>query len=238
MVSLVKFFTDDEARRGRRLEEGILGRVIRLCCMAFAVILIGAQEANAQFNVSPAPGQVQINTPVNFTFTVNVPSGGTAINTANVFFYQSAASTPSTTIPWCGFTLITWDNGDGTRTKKIHTYGADGSHNAYLTPPYLWTTPAQRTNNFCSLAAEDQVSFIVNSTGTSMTVSVPVTFLQQPAQVYHLYMDENYQAPGNAYANSATQDLGAYPIGAVAGFSLNGTSVSVRIPIRRSGTPS
>ena len=166
-------------------------------------------QMSAQPTATPAPGPISINTPTIFTFNAVVPSGGTAINWLDVTFKQSPNATPSATEPLCRLTIGFYYSG------AITTYNVDGSSNITMWPPSAWTTPAGRSNAFCSIAAEDQIQLNFNSTYTTLTAVIPITFTAPPPLGYHLYFSLNYQTPGNSYANSAS-DFGAYTVGSVA----------------------
>ena len=62
--------------------------------------------ATAQVTVTPPTAPISLNTPASFTFTVDLPSGGTSINWATIRFYQTAGGAPSATTPWCGFNVF------------------------------------------------------------------------------------------------------------------------------------
>lgn len=139
----------------------------------FAILLTVAATAAAQITVTPPATPISLSSPAPFTFTVDLPSGGTAINWGSVRFYQTPSAAPSSTTPWCGFNIFPTTDANGVNGVGLTVYNADATVPVNLWLPNLWTTAAQRSNSFCSVAAENQIIYTINAAKTSLTVTVP-----------------------------------------------------------------
>ena len=136
------------------LWENRLSRMVSAITILMFCALLGAVSAplHAQVSATPGPGALSFNTQTTFTFTANVPAGGTTLNWMDVAFQQSVNATPSATEPMCKLRIGTYLS-VSERVKVLVTFNTDGSVNSGLYPPFLWTTPAQRSNAFCAVAA-------------------------------------------------------------------------------------